>query len=62
MQEKAIEMAESGHFKNAHAIRQRLINCKYGVLVGEAIPDESMGLNFTDRLDHMCKQYFREGE
>jgi len=59
---KAIQMAESGSFKNAREIRQRLIDLGYGTLVTQVIPDVAEGFNFTYRLDDMCHTHFRGDE
>lgn len=59
LEEKAIQMAETGSFPDASAIRQRLRAHNYGVLVDEVIQDEGTDFDFTYRLDDMCKRHFR---
>ena len=59
---EAIRMAESGNFKNARAIRQRLIKLRFGALVGEVVPDVAEAFNFAYRLDDMCGKHFRGDE
>ena len=61
LQDKAIEMAESGGFRNARTIRQRLRNLDYGVLVDEVIPDVGAPGNFffTCQLDDACRTHCR---
>ena len=59
LEDKAIEMAESGNFDSASEIRHRLIELRFGAPVGEVIPEVAEGFNFTYRLDDMCKQHFR---
>ena len=57
IQEQAIQMAESGQYKNAQEIRQRLIDLKFGVLVADVISDD-LG-NFFDPLERSCRENYK---
>ena len=57
LQEKAVEMAESGRYLNARAIRVRLRKDHPPALVSEAIGDEDgWDHSFAERLDDFCRQ------
>jgi len=58
LQDKAMEMATSGNYPNARAVRVRLTKDHPPALVSAAIGDEDgWDHSFAERLDDLCRNH-----